>query len=119
MAISDVAVCSAGVAPWAHLHPVAVQLLQERGIATAECHPKHVREFLETPLDWVVTIGDRALAETPRFKCNPVFVHWDIPDPADADGTGQEEAAFRRTFTMIAERLPGLCDLVRNGTPSY
>jgi len=70
-AVRDVIACSAGVAPWDHLHPVAVRLLQERGIATEGRRPKHVREFAEAPLDWVVTIGDRALAETPRFpRCS-------------------------------------------------
>ena len=108
-------VCSAGVAPWDHLHPVAVRLLQERGIDMAGRHPKHVRELSETPLDWVVTIGDRALAETPRFTCNPVYIHWDIPDPAAADGTGQEEAAFRQTLALIEERLPGLGEIVAGG----
>ena len=116
VAVRDAVVYSAGVAPWDHLHPVAVRLLQERGIDTAGRRPKHVREFTEASLDWVVTIGDRALAETPRFKCNPVFIHWDISDPADAGGTGREEAAFRRTLAMIEERLPDLCDLIRNGS---
>jgi protein-tyrosine-phosphatase len=110
-----VVACSGGVAPWDHLHPVAVRLLHERGIETTGRHPKHVCVWSETPLDWVVTIGDRALAETPRFACNPTHLHWDLADPADADGSGQEEAAFRKTLALIEERLPDLCERVGCG----
>lgn len=109
----DAVVCSAGVEPWANLHPVAVRLLRECGIDISGRHPRHVREFMKIHLDYVVTIGDRALAETPRFKCNPVLLHWEISDPADADGTGREEEVFRTTLAMIEERLPGLAALVK------
>jgi arsenate reductase (thioredoxin) len=104
--------CSGGVAPWDHLHPRAVQLLHERGIGTAGRRPRHVREWLETPIGWLVTIGDRALAETPHFGSDPIHIHWDIEDPAGADGTDQEDAAFRRALAQIEERLPALCRLV-------
>ena len=60
LAGSEVAVLSAGVAPWPDLHPVARSLLQERGFDVSSLHPKHVNSFVDTPLDVVVTIGDRA-----------------------------------------------------------
>ena len=116
--VPGVTASSAGVAPWDHLHPVAVRLLEERGFSLAGRHPKHVRDFAQSPLDWVVLIGDRAQAESPRFGGSPAVVHWDVSDPADADGTGQEEAAFRRSLAMIEERLAALCDVVKDGTPS-
>jgi ArsR family transcriptional regulator, arsenate/arsenite/antimonite-responsive transcriptional repressor / arsenate reductase (thioredoxin) len=113
MAGADAAVLSAGVDPWPHLHPVAVRLLRERGIDTTDLHPKHVKSFANTPMDWVVTLGDRARAETPRMGGNPTRLHWDIADPADADGTGREEAVFRQTMAAIEERLSRLLEAVR------
>ena len=111
----EASVCSAGVAPWDDLHPVAVRLLRERGIDMRDRRPKHVRGFVSTPLDWVILIGDRAQAEAPAFSAHPVVIRWDIADPADADGTGREEAAFRATIAAIEARLPDLLDAVRQG----
>jgi arsenate reductase len=118
MADEEMEILSAGVDPWEHLHPVAERLLQERGVDTSRLHPKHVRTFLEAAIDWVVTIGDRAEAETPPFVTNPVRIHWEISDPADADGTGEEDAVFRRTMEAIEERLPDLLATVRAGRES-
>ena len=112
LAGSDVTILSAGVDPWPDLHPVARKLLLERGIDVAPLHPKHVNSFVDTPLDFVVTIGDRAKNETPALGPDPVRIHWDISDPADADGTGREDAVFRGTLQQIESRLPGLLDLV-------
>lgn len=112
----DATVLSAGVDPWQDLHPVARRLLEERGVDTAKLYPKHVQSSADTPLDWVVTLGDRARAETPRLGGNPSRVHWDIADPADADGTGQEETVFRDTLAIIEDRLPHLLEAIRKGT---
>ncbi len=111
----SVTVVSAGVDPWPHIHPVAQRLLQERGVDTTELHPKHVAAFADVPLDWVVTIGDRARHETPPVGGNPTRIHWDISDPADADGTGQEREAFQRAQALIENRLPDLLKAVKNG----
>lgn len=108
----DVRVVSAGVDPWPGLHPVARGLLQEKGFDVSELHPKHVASFVGMPLDFVVTIGDRAGNETPRLGGDPIRLHWEISDPADADGTGEEDAVFRRTLELIEARLPALVTLV-------
>jgi protein-tyrosine-phosphatase len=105
---ADVNVVSAGVDPWPDLHPVARRLLVERGIDLTGRRPKHVNTFARARLDWVITIGDRARDETPAIGGAPVRLHWDIADPADADGTGREEETFRRTLDAIAARLPAL-----------
>ena len=109
----DVVVVSGGVEPWDHLHPMAVKLMGEIGFDMADHHPKHVRSFADTALDWIVTIGDPARDLTPALSGNPRRIHWDISDPADADGTADSEPTFRWTKDRIAERLPGLLDMVR------
>ena len=105
---STVRVQSAGVAPWDHLHAVALRLMEERGIEMTGHRPKHVRTMAATRFDWVITIGDNAHDDTPDLPGNPRRVHWPIDDPADADGTPQQEAVFRRTLAAIEERLPQL-----------
>ena len=101
-------VLSAGVDPWDDLHPMARKLMAERGIDLAGHHPKHVREFADEALAAVVTIGDRADAESPDFRTGVRRIHWPIDDPADADGTPASESVFRSTCERIEARLPSL-----------
>jgi sugar phosphate isomerase/epimerase len=49
--------------------------------------PKHVRQFADTRLDVVVTIGERARAEIGPLRPQSLRRHWDNRDPAVAEGT--------------------------------
>ena len=113
----SVRISSAGVDPWDDLHPMARKLMAERGLALAGHHPKHVRGFVDQDVDVVVTIGDRAHAETPDFRTGTRRVHWEIGDPADADGTPDSESVFRWTCTQIEKRLADMVDLLERLPP--
>lgn len=105
----QVRVESAGVAPWPHLHPVAVRLMEERGISLAGHYPKPVDAVADQDFDLVVTIGDPARARLERGPFSAAYqLHWDIPDPADADGTLDSEAAFRAAMAAIEQGLEDL-----------
>ncbi len=114
---ADFVVRSAGVEPWANLHPMAVKLLTERGIDLTGRHPRYpkpVSAVLDKVNDVIVTIGDPAKNKLPRpMPGHPAIIHWDISDPADADGTADSEPVFRRTMAMIESRLPALMSQVR------
>lgn len=111
---ADFVVRSAGVEPWANLHPMAVKLLTERGIDLTGRYPKPVSAVLDKVNDVIVTIGDPAKNKLPRpMPGHPAIIHWDISDPADADGTPDSEPVFRRTMAMIESRLPALMSQVR------
>ena len=101
-------VFSGGVEPWPDIHPMARKIMAEQGLDLTGHHPKHVRQFVDCDLDVVVTIGDRAEAETPDFKTGVRRIHWDFHDPAEADGTPDSERIFRATGRGIADRLPDL-----------
>jgi len=107
-------VMSAGVAPWDHLHPMAVRLMQERGLDMHGQSPKSVDSLADQPWDVVVTIGDQARDQTPELPGNPRRIHWPVTDPADADSAGltAQEAAFRVTIAEIERRLPEILELV-------
>lgn len=114
LASEGVRISSAGVDPWDDLHPMARKLMAERGLGLAGHHPKHVRRFVDEDVDVVVTIGDRAHAETPDFRTGTRRVHWEIADPADADGTPDSETVFRWTCAQIEKRLPESLALLRS-----
>ena len=109
-----VEVMSAGVEPWPKCHPMALKLMAQQGLDMSDHFPKHVNKFIEADLDIVVTIGDRAENESPEFKCKPMRIFWDIPDPADADNTDKSEDVFRWTCQEIADSLPQLLQKIKN-----
>lgn len=111
---------SAGVDPWPHLHPMIVKLMQERGTSLEGQYPKPVSSVADQPFDLVVTIGDPARALLPKRAFSAAYwMHWNIGDPADADGTSDSESVFRSTAARIEQRLPELrTQLERLGQPS-
>ena len=118
LAPADTTICSAGVEPWKHVHPVAAQLLVERGIDIRHKKPRHVRDLAgHEPFGLIVTIGSPARDGTPEFPGHPVRVHWDVDDPADADGTPDSEATFRRTLEAIENRLGHLLEVMQRTIP--
>lgn len=109
---------SAGVRPWKDLHPMAVRIMAGRGEALKGHFPKPVSTAARPLLDVVVTIGSVARDLIPATIVNATrWVHWDIADPADADGRADSEAVFLRTADEIERRLPRLLDLVASMHP--
>lgn len=105
---------SAGVEPWAHLHPMALRLLKERGIDIADRRPQRISAVMSRVFDIVVTLGDPAREGLPRRMAgDPMIQHWGIADPAVADGTDRSELIFRDTIQAIASHSPGLQDRAR------
>lgn len=100
---------SAGVRPWLHLHPMTVRILNDGGLDHDLLYPKPVERFIGRPFDVIVTIGDEARAELPQaMRERTRHVHWDIPDPADADGTLASEPVFRRAARELHRRVTEL-----------
>lgn len=106
-------VVSAGVAPWPHLHCMTAPTLARRHIVVQNERPKPVSEVAGGGLSLVVSIGDPAYAKLPRtLPGQPLWVHWDITDPADADGTPDSAAAFEQAARQIEQRLPEVLALL-------
>ncbi|MFW6060619.1 MAG: TIM barrel protein [Phycisphaeraceae bacterium] len=99
-------VASAGVDPWNDLHPMARQLMTARGISLDGHHPRHAASLNDLRFDLVVTIGDPARRQLPDPLRQSRWIHWDLPDPADADGTDRSESVFTQTIHWIEQRLP-------------
>jgi arsenate reductase len=99
---------SAGSAPKGQVHPMALSVLEEFGIATKGLRSKSWDEFAgpNAPrMDVVVTVCDNAAGETcPYWPGAPLQAHWGIDDPATVEGPGQREA-FLRAFTQMQARI--------------
>ena len=93
---------SAGSKPSGHVHPLAIQAMQELGIDISANESKSLDQFRDEPFDLVVTVCDNAKDSCPIFPGTRQTLHWPFDDPADGTGTDDEKMAdFRRVRDEI------------------
>ena len=109
----DFAVFSAGTEPKG-INPYTIRVLAEVGIDWSGARSKSVREFLDEPFDYVITVCDRARQSCPVFPGEHNSLHWGLDDPAEVEGSDEQKlAAFRRTQTEVSVRLRPFIELAR------
>jgi len=88
---------SAGSKPAGHVHPLAIRVMKEIGIDISGHRSKHLNEFLQQPIETVITVCGNADQACPMFPGQVNRYHWGFDDPAHATGTEEEKlAVFRR-----------------------
>jgi len=106
LAAPGVEVASAGTRPNPKgIHPLAVQLLREKGIDPSGQLPKNLDQ-LGGEFDYVITLCDSAAQECPAFPARRGRMHWGLPDPDLAGGDpARELEMFRAICAEIERRL--------------
>ena len=93
---------SAGSKPAGYVHPLAVKVMAEIGIDISGHRSKHLNEFLQQPVETVVTMCGNADQACPMFPGQVNRYHWGFDDPAHATGSEEEKlAVFRRVRDEI------------------
>ncbi|MGC3990701.1 MAG: arsenate reductase ArsC [Chthoniobacteraceae bacterium] len=93
---------SAGSKPAGYVHPKAIEVMREIGIDLSAHHSKHLNEFLDQPVETVITVCGNADQVCPMFPGQVNRHHWGFDDPAHATGTEEEQlAVFRRVRDEI------------------
>lgn len=93
---------SAGSKPSGYVHPFAVQVMEEIGLDISAHRSKHMDEFLNQPVETVITVCGNADQACPMFPGQVNRHHWGFDDPAKAEGTDEEKlAVFRRVRDEI------------------
>lgn len=95
---------SAGSVP-KPLHPIAVEVMAERGIDISGATTKHLRRFARTRFDRVITLCDKVREICPEFPGGGPETHWSIPDPSLADDVTDARDAFRAVAAELDERI--------------
>jgi arsenate reductase len=103
-------VASAGSDPGDAVHPMALTVLSKRGISW-QGHPKSVTDVSDQTWDLIITVCDRAKETCPTVPGQPVYAHWGMDDPADAEGEDAQERAFADTLTYVSRRIDFLLAL--------
>lgn len=89
---------SAGSKPAGRVHPLAIAVLKEIGLDISHHRSKHLGEFLDAPIDTVITVCGNADQACPMFPGQVRRYHWAFDDPAHIEGSTEEVlAAFRKT----------------------
>ena len=93
---------SAGSNPAGYVHPLAIQVMKEIGIDISNHRSKHLKEFLNTQIETVITVCDNANENCPFFPGQVKRHHWSFEDPAKVTGSEAEKlAVFRRVRDQI------------------
>ena len=96
-------VYSAGTEPGERVHPVAIEVMKEKGIDLSNGRPKPVEQFINTPFDYVITVCDGAKEACPVFSGEVKHrLHIGFDDPAEATGTPEEVKAV---FTRVRDEI--------------
>lgn len=104
-------IASAGSKPAGYVHPLAIRAMAEVGLDISQHHSKHMSEFLDRPVETVITVCGNADQACPIFPGQVNRHHWPFDDPAHAIGTEEEQLAvfrrvrneIRRVFTAYAD----------------
>lgn len=95
-------VASAGSKPAGYVHPKSIEVLKEIGIDISGHHSKHLNEFLNSPVNTVITVCGNADQACPMFPGQVNRYHWGFIDPAHAQGTEEQILEeFRRVRDQI------------------
>ena len=103
---------SAGSTPQGAVHPLSIQFLNERGIATEQLSSQSWNEFEDLAPHAILTMCDNAAAEScPLWFDRSVQVHWGLADPSkDISDEIATKKAFDRTMDIIERRINTLLE---------
>ena len=103
---------SAGVEP-SRLNPVAVAVMQEKGIDISGHRSKAFDWDLARQMDVVVTVCGHANETCPVLPPEVKRLHWPLEDPAALQGTDTEVLTkFREIRDQIEARIVGLLQVL-------
>lgn len=97
-------VLSAGTMP-SYVRPNAIMVMNELGIDISNHRSKSLNEFLDTPLDYVITVCDDAAQRCPTFHGSGKRIHWSIKDPVAIGGEEAQLEAFRVARDNLKNRI--------------
>jgi arsenate reductase len=97
---------SAGITPAGYVHPLAIRAMQELNIDISHHASKSLDGFSEQQFDYVITVCDNAREACPTYAGATEQLHWSFDDPAQAQGSDEQQmAVFRRVRNEIRQRL--------------
>ena len=105
LASEDFEAFSAGTKP-SRLNPLAVKVMEEKGVDISGQYSQSIDEFLNESLDYIITVCDHAKETCPVIPGTAERIHWSFRDPADAKGSEEEKmTVFREIRDSIEKNI--------------
>ena len=106
----DFEVFSAGTHPESNVNPYAVRVMQEKEIDISSHYPKLVDDFLDTEIDYVLTVCDSANELCPVFPNAKNRIHNSFVDPSRSSYDSDEHALtiYKQTVKEISDWIDNL-----------
>ena len=93
------------------VHPLAIRVMDERGIDISRHTSKLYDGLMETPWDYLITVCDAANEHCPFIPGVDKRLHWSFEDPSRGTGTEEERlATFRKVRDQIEARIADWLD---------
>ncbi len=93
---------SAGSKPSGYVHPLAIKAMAEIDIDISRHRSKNLDEFLDQNVETVITVCGNADDACPTFPGQARRYCWTFDDPADAEGSEEEQMAF---FVRVRDEI--------------
>ena len=101
MLSKNIEIFSAGLEPKG-VHPIAVKVMQEVGIDISKQESKNISEIPIGEVDIVITLCGDAAERCPVFPGKVKRIHWELEDPAKAQGSKEE---IIKIFQKVRDKI--------------
>ena len=91
----NLVILSAGVSP-KPVNPLSIKVMAEKGIDLTGNKSKSLDDIDLTNADYVITLCGDAKDNCPYVGAKTKNLHWDLLDPANAEGSEEEKLNFFR-----------------------
>ncbi len=103
---------SAGSNPAGFVHPMAIEVMKEIGIDISSYKSKPVEDIDINQMDYVITLCGDENEPCPILPASVKRLHWDLKDPAKAEGSYDEKLAFfKKIRNEIKHRIENLLEV--------
>ena len=97
----DLKIFSAGIEP-KRIHPMAIKVMQEIGVDISHQKSKNISEIPLDKINIVITLCGDAAEHCPIFPGKVERIHWEIENPAKAQGSEKE---ITQVFRRIRDKI--------------
>jgi arsenate reductase len=107
----EIEVWSAGVEVHG-LNPVAVKVMAEAGVDIANHQSTHVKDVLDIPFDYVITVCDHARESCPIFPGPVKKIHKSFDDPPALAKFAKSEEDVLAIYRRVRDEIRGFVELL-------
>jgi len=87
------------------MNPYTIGVMEEAGVDISAHRSKHVKELLDLPFDYVVTVCDHANEHCPVFPRPVKHVHVGFDDPAGLVKTAKSKEEALKQYRRVRDEI--------------